>query len=60
MQIKSYLMHFKTVLKVSLPLMTGGGPPLIIPPLIPPIIGGRPEIGKNHNSLKLLLTRREI
>lgn len=30
--------------KVSLPLMTGGGPPLIIPPLIPPIIGGRPEI----------------
>lgn len=24
--------------------MTGGGPPLIIPPLIPPIIGGRPEI----------------
>lgn len=45
--MSSFIMYFLRWVLLNLPLMTGGGAPRIIPPLIPPIIGGRPV---NHKT----------
>lgn len=45
--MSSFIMYFLRLVSLHLPLMTGGGAPRIIPPLIPPIIGGRPV---NHKT----------